>query len=299
MTGRGALSKKFLMLYSSSRVQVFKGTVPIKLTEKSFSMEPLDDLSATISLLKPEPNDATTLKKPEYLPSKGYLIFDRTGDSTRVFCHSTHEPSSEWRCFHETLASGITAYENVKATRVLSSPLCSLNSDVRRGIVSSTDIDVLKNNNLSGSEGSNSYFDQDAEESDTDSSYFDEDSEELDALLDLDEDYEEDDEATSSLTFSDAAEAGCCSASSNEVASCIPSENPGKRKRNADEDGEVEEEFMPDVHCQSKAGRIEKRLKALSSMLGSELRSKEAIFDQTIHVVQSLQKCVSTNLQKA
>jgi hypothetical protein len=146
---------------------------------------------------------------------------------------------------------------------------------------------------------SNSYFDQDAEESDTDSSYFDEDSEELDALLDLDEDYEEDDEATNSLTFSDAAEAGCCSASSNEVASCFPSENPGKRKRNADEDGEVEEEFMSDVHCQSKADRIEKRLKALSSMLGSELRSKEAIFDQTIHVVQSLQKCVSTNLQKA
>jgi hypothetical protein len=87
VTGRGALSKKFLMLYSSSRVQVFKGIVPINLIEKSFSMEPLDDLSATVSLLKPEPNDATTLKKPEYLPSKGYLIFDRTaaeGTKTRA-----------------------------------------------------------------------------------------------------------------------------------------------------------------------------------------------------------------------
>lgn len=258
-------------------------------------MEPLVDLSATVSLLKPELNDATSLKKPLYMPSKGYVIFDRTGDSTRVFCHSMHEPILEWPSFNETLASGIAAYENAKATRALSSPLCSFNSNVRHGIISSAESDELKNNNLAGSEGSNSSF----EEFDTDSSYFDEDSEELDALLDLDEDLEEDDEATSSLTFSDAVEAGCCSASSNEVFSVSPPENPGKRKRNVDEDGGVEEEFMPDVHGQSRAHRIDKRLRALSSMLGSELRSKEAIFDQTIHVVQSLQKYVSTNLQKS
>lgn len=262
-------------------------------------MEPLVDLSATVSLLKPELNDATSLKKPLYMPSKGYVIFDRTGDSTRVFCHSMHEPILEWPSFNETLASGIAAYENAKATRALSSPLCSFNSNVRHGIISSAESDELKNNNLAGSEGSNSSFDIDAEEFDTDSSYFDEDSEELDALLDLDEDFEEDDEATSSLTFSDAAEADCCSASSNEVFSVYPPENPGKRKRNADEDGGVEEEFMPDVHGQSKAHRIDKRLRALSSMLGSELRSKEAIFDQTIDVVQSLQKYVSTNVQKS
>lgn len=259
-------------------------------------MEPLVGLSATVSLLKPELNDATSLKKQVFMPSKGYVIFDRTGDSMRVFCHSMHEPILEWPSFNETLASGIAAYENAKATRALSSPLCSLNSDVRHGIISSTESDELKNNNLAGSEGSNSSFDKD--DAETDSSYFDEDSEELDALLDLDEDFEEDDEATSSLTFSDPAEAGCCSASSNEVLSVFSSENPGKRKRYADEDGEVEEEFLPDVHGQSKAHRIDKRLRAFSSMLGSELRSKEAILDQTIHVVQSLQKYVSTNLQK-
>jgi len=299
VTGRGSTSKKFLIPYSSNRNQVFKVGIPRNLTEKIFSMEPLVGLSATVSLLKPELNDATSLKKPVFMPSKGYVIFDRTGDSMRVFCHSMHEPILERPFFNETLASGIAAYENAKATRALSSPLCSLNSDVTHGIISSPKSDEFKNNNLAGSEGSNFSFDkEDAEEFDTDSSYFDEDSEELDALLDLDEDFEEDDEATSSLTFSDPAETGCCSASSNEVLSDFSSENPGKRKRYADVDGEVEEEFLPDVNGQSKAHRIDKRLRAFSSMLGSELRSKEAILDQTIHVVQSLQKYVSTNLQK-
>lgn len=295
MTGLRALSKQFSMPSCSSEGQAFKGGVFINMMEKSSPLERLEGLSATVSLLQPEPNNATSLKKAEYLPSKGFVIFDRTGDSMRVFCHSIHEPNLEWPCFHETLALGIGAYENVKATRAASSPLSSLNSDVRRGVVLSTEIDELKNNNLSVSEGADSFFVKDAEEFDSDSSYFDEDSEELDALLDLDED----DEAISSLTFSDGAEAGCCSASSNEVDSGFSSENPRKRKRNAYEVGEVEEEYMPDVHCQSKAVRIEKRLNALSSMLGCEFRRKEAIFDQAIHVVKSLQKYVSTNLQKS
>lgn len=299
MTGRGALSKQFSMPSSSSRGQAFKDAVPINLTEESFPMEQLEGLPATVSLLEPKSNNATSVKKAEYLPSKGFVIFDRTGDSMRVFCNSVHEPNLEWPFFHQTLASGIAAYENVKATRAASSPLSSLNSDVRRGVVLGTEIDELKNNNLSVSEGASSYFDRDAEEFDSDSSYFDEDSEELDALLDLDEDYDEDDEAISSVTFCDGAEAGYCSASSNEVDSGFPSENPRKRKRNAYEDGEAEQEFMPDVHCQSKVDRIEKRLNALSSMLGCEFRSKEAIFDQAIYVVQSLQKYVSTNLQKS
>lgn len=55
--------------------------------------------------LKSKLNDATSQKKLEYFPSKGFVILDRTSGLMRAFYHSMCDQKLELSFFNETFAS--------------------------------------------------------------------------------------------------------------------------------------------------------------------------------------------------